>query len=156
MKELRRKDKKIGLEEACALLTSGEYGVLSTTGENGQPYGIPLNYAYKDNAIYFHCALSGHKIENLRENEKVSFCVVGDTKILPSEFSTHFTSVVIFGVASEVEGDERYDGLIWLLEKYSAEYLEEGREYIEKMDKATKVMKIDIHHISGKKAPASE
>ena len=154
MREMRRKDKEIGTDEAISLLTKCEYGVLSTAGNDGQPYGVPLNYAYKDNCIYFHCALAGHKIDNIESNPKVSFCAVGDTKILPSEFSTEYVSAVAFGVASEVQGSERYNALVLLLEKFSPEFIEEGKKYIEKLDKVTKVIKIEIQHISGKKAPA--
>ncbi len=154
MRKMRRTDKKIGTDEAIKLLAACEYGVLSTVDENGQPYGIPLNYVYQDNCIYFHCALIGHKIDNIAGNPKVSFCVVGDTKVLPAEFSTHYVSAIAFGIASEAQGTERYDALIWLLEKYSSEYMLEGKKFIEKEDKATKVIKIEIEHISGKKAPA--
>lgn len=150
---MRRKDKKIGTDEAIKLLAGGEYGVLSTVDNDGQPYGVPLNYVYKDNCIYFHCALIGHKIDNITNNPKVSFCVVGDTKVLPAEFSTHYVSAIAFGIASEAQGTERYNALIWLLEKYSTEFMEAGKEYIEKLDKATKVIKIEIGHVSGKKAP---
>ncbi len=154
MREMRRKDKEIGTDEAINLLTNCEYGVLSTLGNDGQPYGIPLNYAYKDRCIYFHCALEGHKIDNLDDNPKVSFCTVGDTEVLPSEFSTNYVSAVAFGVASEVLGTERYDALVLLLEKFSPGFMEEGKKYIEKLDKVTKVIKIEIQHISGKRAPA--
>ena len=65
MREMRRKDKEIGMDDAINFLTEHEYGVLSTVGTDGQPYGVPLNYVYKDNCIYFHCALTGHKIENI-------------------------------------------------------------------------------------------
>jgi hypothetical protein len=154
MREIRRKDKKIGTDEAVNLFTKCEYGVLSTVDNDGQPYGVPLNYAYKDNCIYFHCALVGHKLENIENNPKVSFCAVGDTEVLPSEFATNYVSAVAFGVASEVQGAERYNALEWLLEKYSSEFMKEGKKYIEKKDKATKVIKIEIQHISGKRAPA--
>ncbi|MCP4749120.1 MAG: pyridoxamine 5'-phosphate oxidase family protein [Desulfobacteraceae bacterium] len=154
MREMRRKDKEIGTDEAIKLLTSCEYGVLSTVDNEEQPYGVPLNYAYKDNCIYFHCALTGHKINNIKDNPKVSFCVVGETKILPSEFATNYVSAIAFGVASEVQGTERYNALVWLLEKFSPEFVEEGKRHIEKKDKATKVIKIKIQHISGKKEPA--
>ena len=154
VKEMRRKDKEIGTDEAINLLAECEYGVLSTIGSDGQPYGVPLNYAYKDNCIYFHCAQVGHKIDNIENNPKVSFCVVGGTKIMPSEFSTNYVSAVAFGVATEVQGAERYDALILLLEKFSPDFMEEGKKYIEKLDKVTKVIKIAIQHISGKKAPA--
>ena len=153
MKELRRKDKQITTEEARALLTTAEYGVLSTVGSEGKPYGVPLNYVFINDAIYFHCALAGHKLDNLKDTPEVSFCVVGDTEIVPSEFSTNYESVVVMGQAFEVEDDEWYVGLMGLLEKYSPDYLEEGKQYIEKLKNATKVIKIDVQHISGKKAP---
>jgi nitroimidazol reductase NimA-like FMN-containing flavoprotein (pyridoxamine 5'-phosphate oxidase superfamily) len=153
MRKMRRKDKEMGTDEAINLLAACEYGVLSTVDNNGQPYGLPLNYAYKDNCIYFHCALAGHKIDNIDNNPKVSFCAVGDTKVLPSEFSTDYVSAVAFGVASEVQGTERYDAFVLLLEKFSPDFMEEGKKYIEKLDKVTKVIKIEIQHISGKKAP---
>ena len=155
MKELRRKDKQLGMVETAALLTNEEYGTLSTVGEDGQPYGVPLNYVFKDNAIYFHCALVGRKLDNIGNNPKVSFCVVGDVEVLPADFSTNYVSAVVLGIASEVQGTERYNALEWLLEKYSPEFMEEGKTYIEKLDKATKVIKIEITHIEGKKAPAS-
>lgn len=154
MRELRRKDKRITLERAQLLLTVAEHGILSTVDSEGQPYGVPLNYVYTNEAIYFHCALSGHKIDNIENNPKVSFCVVGDIEILPADFSTNFVSAVVFGVASEVLEEERYDSLLALLEKYSPDFLEEGRKYIEKLDKVTKVIKIDIQQISGKTSPA--
>lgn len=154
MRKVRREDKEIGENEALELLINAEYGVLSTMGSDGQPYGVPLNYVFKDNCIYFHCALKGHKIENIEHNPKVSFCTVGDTKVLPSEFATEYVSVVAFGVASEVQGAERYDALVWLLEKYSADFIQEGKDYIDKMNKVTKVIKIDIAHMTGKRAPS--
>jgi len=52
---------------------------------------------------------------------------VGDTKVLPSEFSTEYVSAVAFGVASEVQGAERHDALVWLLEKFSPDFMEEGK-----------------------------
>jgi hypothetical protein len=79
---------------------------------------------------------------------------VGDTKVLPSEFSTNYVSVVVFGVASEVQGAERYNALVLLLEKFSPEFVKEGKKYMEEKDKATKVFKIEIQRISGKRAPA--
>lgn len=151
MRKMRKSDREIGFEEATDMLTRCEYGVLSTIGNDDQPYGVPLNYVYKGNSIYFHCALMGHKIDNIEYNPKVSFCVVGDTKVLPSKFSTEFESAVAFGVASEAQGTERHNALIWLLEKYSPGYIEEGKDYIKQKDKVTKVIKIEIKHISGKK-----
>lgn len=147
---MRKKNREIEIKEAITLLSKGDYGILSTIGKNGQPYGVPLNYVYKDNSLYFHCARTGHKLENIENNPKVSFCVVGETNILPAEFSTEYESVIAFGVASEAQGEERISALQWLIEKYSPGFIEEGKIYIEKKNKTTTVIKIEISHISGK------
>lgn len=150
MKEMRRKDRKIDQAEATNLLTTCEYGILSTSDENNQPYGIPVNYVYQNDSIYFHCAKSGHKLDNIKDNPTVSFCVVGKTKVLSSEFATEYESAVAFGIASEIHGTERNDALVAILEKYSPEYITQGMRYIEKNDNATTVIKIDINHMTGK------
>ena len=151
---MRRKDKELNNSDALQLLRDCEYGVLSTVDDKGQPYGVPLSYTLANDALYFHCALEGHKLDNIAANQKVSFCVVGRTHLLPAKFSTEFESAIAFGEAVVVQGEERYQALVSLLEKYSAECMEEGRAYIEQYDSSTKVVKIEISTVSGKAAPA--
>lgn len=150
MREIRRKDREISTEEASELLTTAEYGILSTVGADGEPYGVPLNYVWRDQHIYFHCATSGHKLDNLAAQPRVSFCVVGQTRLLPEKFSTEYESAIAFGVASEAQGEERSAALVWLLEKYCPDYVEEGKEYISRKDQVTKVIKIEVDQLSGK------
>lgn len=150
MRTVRRKDREIETREAIELLSNCEYGVLSTVGDDGQPYGVPLSYAYKNKCIYFHCALNGHKIDNIEHNARVSFCVVGKTRVLPEKFATEYESAVAFGIASEVTGGERNGALVLLLEKYSPECIEEGKKYIDQKEYATRVFKIELNHVSGK------
>lgn len=150
MKTMRRTDREIPRLEAEEILASGAYGVLSTVGEDGQPYGVPVSYTYRNNCIYFHCAAVGHKIENIQANPRVSFCVVGNTRVMPAERTVKYESAIAFGVASEVQGPEKDDALLALLEKFSAEYIEEGKIVITKSGKTTTVIKIEINHISGK------
>jgi len=147
---MRRKDKAMQDGAIIDLLQNGEYGVLSTVDGNEQPYGVPLNYVLMNNCIYFHCALEGHKLDNLAANRKVSFCVVGRTKVLPAEFSTEFESVIVFGRASLIEGEERYQALNALIEKYSPEFVSEGSAYIEKFDSQTNLVRLEIQHMTGK------
>ena len=149
-KEMRRSDRLISTEEAKVILEKCDYGVLSTIGENGYPYGLPINYVYKDNVLYFHCATEGTKLENLKNNNKVSFCVVGDTCVLPDKFSTNYESVIVFGKANEVLGEEKNMILLELINKYSPDYIENGKKYISASIIKTNVIKIDIEHISGK------
>ena len=151
MRELRRTDRQLPREAAEELLVKGEYGVLSTVDEHGQPYGVPVNYVYRDRKIYLHSALQGHKLENIAANEKVSFCVVGRTRVLPEQFATEYESAIAFGTAAVVVSEaERFDALWALVNKYSPEHLDSGRDYIDKSGKAAKVVRIDVTYISGK------
>lgn len=51
--EMRRKDRLLTEKEAREILSEGEYGVLSTMGENGYPYGVPVNYVYPQRQYIF-------------------------------------------------------------------------------------------------------
>lgn len=149
-KEMRRKDRYIDNEQAIQLLRKGQYGVLSTVGENGYAYGVPLNYVYDRGNIYFHCAAEGSKLNNIVYNNKVSFCVVGNTEPIPDKFSYRYESVIVFGQAMEVYDKEKEEALVALIKKYSGEFIEKGMEYIKKDGIKTKVIKINIDHLTGK------
>ena len=147
---MRRKDKALSETDIEQILKAGEYGVLATVGSEGQPYGVPLSYAYMGGNIYFHCALVGHKLDNIAHNEKVSFTVVGRTEVLPAEFSTGFESVIAFGTASVISGEERYRALMGLAEKYSSDFIAEAPAYIEKFDKQTAVVRVKVDRVTAK------
>ncbi len=147
---VRRTEREITTDEAMGILTAGEYGVLSMVGDDGKPYGVSMSYALRDGAIYFHCATEGRKLEHLDTNPAVSFCVVGQTKVLPGQFSTEYESAVAFGTAARVTGEEKRAGLVALIEKYSADFMEPGVTYLESKIDRVVVIRIDIEYISGK------
>jgi len=150
MRELRRKDRAIPHEEAIAILNKAEYGVLSTISEDGEPYGVPLNFCIIDKCIYFHCAVEGQKIDNITQNKSVSFCAVGDTKILAAEFGTKYESVIVSGEVEEVLDMNKQIALEGLLHKYSPEFFANGMEYIESVRGKTRVFRISINTLTGK------
>ena len=150
MRELRRKDRAISEEEAIVLLNKAEYGVLSTVTENGKPYGVPLNFCFIDHCIYFHCAVEGQKIDNIKHNKSVSFCAVGNTEILPDKFGTKYESVVVSGEVEEVFDMNKQLALEGLLHKYSPEFVDKGMKYIEDLKEKTRVFKIIIGKLTGK------
>ena len=149
-KEMRRKDRKLETTEIVEILKKCNYGFLSTIAENGYAYGVPISYVYVNDSIYVHSAMEGNKLDNIRVNNNVSFCVVGDTMVLPDKFSTKYESVIAFGKAVEVSGGEKNEALLAFIDKYSSQYIEKGKEYIKNAGKKTKVIKICIEHITGK------
>lgn len=149
-RKMRRNDRALSESETKEILKKGEYGILSTVSIDGQPYGVPVSFSYSKDVIYFHSAVDGHKLENLQGNNKVSFCIVGKTEVLPDKFGTKYESAIVFGEAFEVMGDEKQEGFLELLKKYSPGFIEEGLQYIEKIGGKAKVYKILIKSITGK------
>lgn len=149
-KEMRRYDKMLSNEEMLDIMSTAEYGVLSTFGENGFPYGVPVNFVYKDGNIYFHSASSGHKLDNMRFNSKVSFCVVKDVELIPDDFNTKFKSVLSFGQVKEVPENKKSDIYVLFLEKFSKDFMGAGLEYIKNAGAKAKIFQIEIIHMTAK------
>jgi len=150
MKSMRRIERQMNDIEVLELLRKGEYGILSTCGEDNQPYGVPLSYVFIDKNIYIHCAGVGTMLDNISVNDKVSFTVVGKTKVLQEQFSTEYESAIAFGHAIKLTEDEKYEPLMEFLRKYSPEFIKEGQLYIDKAKGITTLIKIEIASFSGK------
>lgn len=150
MKKMRRIERQMNDMEVLELLKNCEYGILSTSGEDNQPYGVPLSYVVIDKNIYIHCAGVGSKLDNISVNDKVSFTVVGKTKVLQGEFSTEYESAIAFGRAIMLTNEEKYDPLMEFLRKYSPEFIKEGQLYIDKAKEKTTLIKIEVYSLSGK------
>ena len=123
---------------------------MELTGPDGVPHGIPLNFSLAGDSIYFHCAPEGKKIDILSANKKVSFCVVGSTQVLPEKFGTKYESAIATGSVEELSAEEKRQGLVLLVRKYSPDYVKEGLEYIDKLIDKTKVFRIRLESIKGK------
>ena len=61
-------------DEMEQILREEEVGYLGLADE-GQPYVVPLNYAYAAGKLLFHCALTGQKLDAIRRNPHVCFTV---------------------------------------------------------------------------------
>jgi nitroimidazol reductase NimA-like FMN-containing flavoprotein (pyridoxamine 5'-phosphate oxidase superfamily) len=76
--------------------------------------------------------------------------VVGRTNVLPAQFGTKYESAIAFGIVTEIEGDEKLEALMLILEKYSANYMQEGAAYIKNAFDSVKVLKLSIKELTGK------
>ena len=76
-REVARKKQSLEMSQIIKILNSEKRGVLSVQGDNGYPYGMPMNHFYneEDGKIYFHCGAFGHRLDALKKHDKVSFCV---------------------------------------------------------------------------------
>lgn len=104
--KMRRIRQQMTDADAVRVLESAKTGVLSVIGENGYPYAVAMNFAYLDGKIYLHSANTGHKIDAIRGNDKVSFLVVDKDEVIPDKITTAYRSVVVFGRARIMENAE--------------------------------------------------
>ncbi len=128
--------------------------MLSVAAKDGAPYGVPLNYFYipEENALYFHCFIKGRKLDYLKENNRVSFTVIGKEEIIPDRFVTHYESVVLTGKASIItDPEEKVKRLLQLCQALAPEAIERRDEVINKQLSAVAIVKIEIQEITGKR-----
>lgn len=92
--------------ESEKILKNGITGVLSVMGDEGYPYSVPLNYVYYNNKVYFHSAYEGHKIDSIKRNDKVCFCVILKDEVIPEKLSTRYESVICFGKAKIIQDEK--------------------------------------------------
>lgn len=152
-REMRRKQQMLSIEESISILNRMTSGVLAVIGDDNYPYAVPLSYVYNNNKIYFHSAINGHKIDAIIQNNKVSFCVIEQDKIIPKEYTTYFRSVIVFGKACILNNDEsKREALEKLAEKYSPNNPDGRLQEIEKGFKHVNIIELSIEHLTGKES----
>lgn len=152
-RKMRRAVQELSRDDTIKILERATNGILAITAnsdvDENFPYAVPISFAYHNDRIYFHSALTGHKIDLLRKNPRVSFCVVDKDEIIPEKFTTAFKSVIAFGTMEIVENnDDKLFGLQLLAEKYSP-----GIDSTDEIDRGINhclVLILHIEHLTGK------
>lgn len=106
---MRRWKQQLSDEECIAILKNEPRGILSVLGDDGYPYGIPMNHWYceADGKLYFHGAKTGHKIDAISKCDKVSYCVHDEGYREEGQWPLHIKSVVVFGKIQPVTDDAK-------------------------------------------------
>ena len=148
---MRRSEQQLPEETCRALLGTVKRAVLSLHGDNGYPYGIPVNFYYEETSgsIYIHCAKSGHKLDALCRSDKVCLTLT-DEGTRREDWSYYVRSVIVFGHAALVEDRGR---MTEMLRKLGCRYYpspEEVEQEIAHTADRFNMLEIRIDHISGK------
>ena len=151
-REMRRGKQLLSMEDTVAVMGRCTNGVLACLGDEDYPYAVPLSYVYFNDKIYFHSAKAGHKIDSIMKNPKVSFSVIDEDTIVSEKYTTYFRSVIAFGKARIVEGDERLEAFEALVEKYSGDQPEKAKHKEIAGCTQAYMVAIDVEHITGKGA----
>ena len=151
-REMRRKRQELSREEAEKILREGTSGVLAVEGDGGYPYAVPLSYAWDSGKLLFHCARSGHKLDAVKRNPKASFCVIGQDRVIPDEYTTAYRSVIAFGrIRILTEDHEIRSAAERLGLRYAPHHTKERRDQeINKEWNRLCMLEMTVEHLTGK------
>ena len=148
-----RRHKQQVSDDACrAVLQNAKRGVLAVNGDNGYPYAVPLNFVFDDaaNTLYFHAAQAGHKLDAIRQNDKVCFTVWENTGKQDGDWAWYVTSVVAFGKARLVDDTQERDRFLRAL---AAKYFppeEDVEADMQKNAARVQMIAVEVEHMTGK------
>jgi len=135
-------------------------GRVSSIDTNGFPQIIPMNFVFRNDAVYMHSHVKGEKLDNISRNNKVGFEADRELEFLPSYFEdprnasladTLYISIVIKGIASFVsDRGEKTLALNGLMEKYQPEGNYDPLESTMRVLDAVSVIKIVPTSLHGK------
>jgi nitroimidazol reductase NimA-like FMN-containing flavoprotein (pyridoxamine 5'-phosphate oxidase superfamily) len=121
---------------------------------NGQPFVIPTLHARVGDVLYVHGSQVSRMLRELREGTEV--CVTAtilDGLVLARSVFNHsmnYRSVVVLGVAEEVEGAEKLEALRAVAEHVIPGRWEDARQPNAKELRATSVLRLPLDRASAK------
>ena len=151
-RELIRINKKLSMEECIHVLKTEKRGVLSVNGDNDYPYGMPMNHWYneEDGKIYFHCGNVGHRLDDIKKNNKASFCVYDEGYCKPGQWALNIKSVIVFGKIEVVNDPDRIKDITTKLSHKFTQDEEYIRAEIAKHAHRTLLLELTPEHVCGK------
>ena len=137
---MRRKRQQLSEEESISILRKSTAGTLALLGDG-------------DGRLYFHSAMSGHKIDAIRNCDKASFCVIAKDDVQPEKYTTFFRSVIAFGRIHIVEDDaEKLETARLFGNRYNPNHEEALQKELEQGLSRMLMIRFDIEHLTGKEA----
>lgn len=149
---MQRSRQALSEEECAEVLREQVRGVLSVIGDDGYPYGMPINHYFceDDGKLYFHGGMTGHKIDALRRCGKASFCVYDGGFRREGEWALNIRSVIVFGRVEFIESRELvYEMSRRLSRKFTSDEDSIERE-IERSGRHTLMFALVPEHVTGK------
>lgn len=148
---MRRKDREMNKEFALKVIDKCCYSVLSVISPENKPYAVPLSMARIKNELYFHCAVTGKKLDALKYDPSACVVCVGNTKPVPKKFTLEYESAIIEGTAMQVTDiSEKIIALKAIAMKYTPENIKKFNSAVEKSIGITDIWKISMDKITAK------
>jgi len=151
-RDMLRRKQQLTREECIEILKHELRGVLSVLGDDGYPYGMPLNHYYceEDGKLYFHGGKLGHKIDALRRNHKASFCVYDQGVRQEGEWFLRIRSVIVFGTVEFITDQEIIADISRRLSYKFTQDEQYMEDEIRRFGPGTLLLALTVEHMTGK------
>ncbi len=153
-RKMRRAKQELSITQCKEILKEEWRGILSLKGDDDYPYGVPMNFYYdeNDNAIYFHSAKEGHKVDAIKNHDKASFCVYKEAGRKENHWSLNFKSVIVFGRITIIDdravAKEKIKSLA--LKYFPKDATDELNRDMSTHFEHAHCIKLEIKHVTGK------
>lgn len=170
---MRRKDREMDRDFGLGVIDQAAYGVAAFLDAKGELYSIPLSIVRIREHLYFHSAMSGHKVDALQDGAQIRIVFVTNVQVphhdiseleairsdkkrimeLTSKiFTTEYASAIVTGTLHPVSDDAQWhDAMRAICEKYTAYAMDFFELAAESGRKVTEVYRIDIEELSAKR-----
>ncbi|WP_413650574.1 pyridoxamine 5'-phosphate oxidase family protein [Pantoea sp. B65] len=148
---MRRDEREItDPQQIEQIIRAGKVMYLALSSDN-VPFLVPVFYAWDGQALYFHSARSGTKINILKKNNQVCFAISLDHGVIEDQqicdFEARHRTVIGLGEAEFIEDMAEK---IAVLDRIVAGFSAKTFQYPEANLKATLVTRINILSMKGK------
>jgi len=155
---MRRSDREItDRAEIDELLSTAKVCRIAFAVDN-ESYVVPLSYGYdpEANALFFHTAKHGKKIDCIEANPRVCFEVEGLAEVKEGDeracsWGVRFESVIGFGTIAEVTSPEQKNASLVCIAEQQAGYAMNWT-VDPKAVSGTRVWRLDIDSVTGKRS----
>ena len=149
---MHKKEKEITSREAIDSILNAAEVCRVAFAHNNEPYLVPLSFGYDGEALYFHTAQEGRKLDFIAANNRVCFEVEHNVSLITHEsracsWTAGFESVIGYGRIVEVlTPEDKVYGLNQIMRHYSGKDWQFPPESVE----ATRIWRVDIETLTGK------
>jgi nitroimidazol reductase NimA-like FMN-containing flavoprotein (pyridoxamine 5'-phosphate oxidase superfamily) len=158
MVPMRRKERELGESAAFAVVEQCKWAVLSTINSDerhplgvGAPCAVPVSPVLVDKMLYIHSATEGHKIGNMKQDNRVCLACVGMAENDEPAFSVAYSSAVVYARAFEVnDREEKKKALVAICRKYAPTQMSRVEDYIGRLLDRTAIWRLEPIGTSGK------
>lgn len=152
-REMRRSKQVLPENETYEIIDNATSGVLCLLGDDDYPYGVPLSHVRQGNIIYFHSALTGHKVDAVRNHDKACFTVVAQDDVMPDEYATNYKSAIVFGHIHIVEDEAEKDEAAHALgERFNPGHPKATDDEVASGIARMHMFALEIEHVTGKES----